>query len=563
MAKAKIKSAGKNESLTQVISLIEKGKSFILEAGAGSGKTWALVESIKYVLGNYANLLRKNNQQIVCITYTNVAADEIKDRIENNSLVAVSTIHDFLWGVIKNYQNELKQEIIEYNKSESRKPIENLEDELKKIRVKYSQYGRNFEKGKITHDDVISISKKFFGKYDKILKIVTAKYPFIFIDEYQDTQPETVDLLLNNLLENNGEDVVIGFFGDSMQKIYNQGVGKIKNDKLQTVTKPENFRCSKKVIELLNKIRPTLKQHAAGDNLDGEINFFHCNNSFSKDDDYKKVIKTLKKNHGWDFNSAKTKVLMLTHKGIANKLDYPNLLNTYNMLPFGRDRLYGRDEPFSKLLIDKIEKLLLLYQEKRYGEFINLLGVDGFKIKKHVDKKHLKKHIDELIKLRKEKTIKEVIEYIFNNELIKKPIRISEFEDVIQQKKPEDDDGKIEKKKEFYNSLMQIQYQEVVNLNGYIQESTPFSTKHGIKGAEYENVLVVIDDTSWNQYKFNDVFSNNQTNQNRLERTLNLFYVCCSRAKDKLAILSLSDMDGDAMNTINSWFDQKNVFEII
>ena len=95
MAKAKIKSAGKNESLTQVISLIEKGKSFILEAGAGSGKTWALVESIKYVLGNYANLLRKNNQQIVCITYTNVAADEIKDRIENNSLVAVSTIHDF------------------------------------------------------------------------------------------------------------------------------------------------------------------------------------------------------------------------------------------------------------------------------------------------------------------------------------------------------------------------------------------------------------------------------------------------------------------------------------
>jgi len=87
-----------------------------------------------------------------------------------------------------------------------------------------------------------------------------------------------------------------------------------------------------------------------------------------------KSNKTLEENHGWNFDSAKTKVLMLTHKGIANKLDYPNLLDTYNMLPFGRDRLYGRDEPFSELLIDKIEKLLLLYQEKRYGEFINLLG---------------------------------------------------------------------------------------------------------------------------------------------------------------------------------------------
>lgn len=561
MVKGKIKSVEKNKSLIKIISLIKKHKSFILEAGAGSGKTWTLIESIKYVIGSYSNSLLKNNQQIVCITYTNVAANEIKDRIDNNSLVIVSTIHDFLWGIIKNYQSELKKEIVEYNKSKSREPVEDLENILKHIKVKYSQYGKNFETGKITHDDVIRISKNIFCKYSKILKIVTDKYPFIFVDEYQDTQPETVDLLLNNLLKNNNKNLVIGFFGDSMQKIYSQGVGKIENDQLEIVTKLENFRCSKKVIELLNKIRPTLKQCATGDNLDGGIVFFHCDTGSNKDDFYKKVIKILKEKHKWDFDSTKTKILMLTHKGIANRLDYPNILNAYSNLSFGRDKLYKRDEPFSELLIDKIEKLLFLYKEKKYGRLINLLGDDGFEINKHADKEYLQTRIEKLIKIRKGKNIEEVMKYIFNTKLLKKSNKIFEFENLIKQNQLLENE-KTRKEKIFYNSLMQIQYQEVINLNSYIQNYTPFSTKHGVKGSEYENVLVVIDDTLWSQYSFNDYFGNNKSNQIRFEKTRNLFYVCCSRSKDKLAILSLSGMDDNASNTRNSWFGQKNILQV-
>ena len=93
--------------------------------------------------------------------------------------------------------------------------------------------------------------------------------------------------------------------------------------------------------------------------------------------------------------------------------------------------------------------------------------------------------------------------------------------------------------------------------------STPYSTKHGVKGDEYDNVLVVIDDYSWNQYKFNDVFANNRTNIGRFDRTLNLLYVCCSRAKSNLVILSLSDMDNKAIGTINNWFGTENVYDIL
>jgi len=112
MAK-RLKEDKKDNSLKEIFSLIDKKKSFVLEAGAGSGKTWTLIESIKYVLKNKAEELKKNNQKIICITYTNVAADEIKNRIENNSLVSISTIHDFLWNLIKDYQYELKEEIVE------------------------------------------------------------------------------------------------------------------------------------------------------------------------------------------------------------------------------------------------------------------------------------------------------------------------------------------------------------------------------------------------------------------------------------------------------------------
>lgn len=185
---------------------------------------------------------------------------------------------------------------------------------------------------------------------------------------------------------------------------------------------------------------------------------------------------------------------------------------------------------------------------KKYGEFIKLLGISDYKIYKHDDKKIINELVNKLILLRKNKTIKEVLDFAFDNNLLVKPIKMIEFIEKL------DDDGN-ENKKLFYESLMNLKYEEFISLYKYIEESTPFSTKHGVKGAEFENVLVVIDDSSWNQYKFNDVFANNTANQNRFNRSKNLLYVCCSRAKNNLVILSLSSMDYPAMTTINSWFN--------
>lgn len=554
-----------NQSLESVKTCINTGKSFILEAGAGSGKTWTLIECIKYILETNSVNLEKANQQIACITYTNVAKDEIIERTDHNPLVLVLTIHEFLWFVMKNYQKELKTEILEYNEVDKKKHVEDLELKIEDKTIEYSQYGRKFEKGKITHEDVLHFSSVLFNKFSKISTIVANKFPFLFLDEYQDTELRTIELFIDKLLAENKAKFVMGFFGDSMQTIYNNRVGKIPQKYIDTgvltlITKNENYRCSKRVIELLGKIRPHLLQTPSGKNLDGEISFIHCNNNIANtEQNYSKTLDYLRHKKGWEIEIS-SKILLLTHRGIASKLGYENLLAVYDSLDFGRDRLFNKEELFSNFILTKIESLVRFYSEKNYRDFIKQLGIDGFKMNSHDDKKVIQSTMNSLIELRKDKPVGEVLKYVFENNLVTKPIRIDEFEIEIAKAELDEEDAK---KKRFYDALMKIQYSEFILVNNYIENFTPYATKHGVKGAEYENVLVVIDDNSWNQYKFNDVFANNRANQGRYDRTLNLLYVCCSRAENNLTILSLSSIDIKAMQTISHWFGEKNVYDVL
>ena len=545
-----------NPSLENVCKCLDESKSFLVEAGAGSGKTWTLIESLRHLLRTKEIQFSNRNQQIVCITYTNVAKNEIHERISRHELVLVATIHEFLWSVIKNFQIELKEVILESGDFGKDITKAQVEAAFLTQTIEYSQYGRSLLNGYITHDDVIRYSCDIFSKYKKITKIVSKKYPVIFIDEYQDTEERVVKLLLDDLLDSQPETIIIGFFGDSMQKIYNQGIGSINNDRLYKITKNENYRCSKAVIELLNLIRPNLQQVPSGENLDGEIYFINSNNMPNDPSNLNKVISYLKENKKWKVDSENLKVLMLTHKGIATQLDYLDLLNVFSARSaFGRDQLYSKEDRFSDFLFNGIEKICSTYELKDYSTFIGLIGKEKCALKFHSNKEHIKRLIDGLIVVREQKTIQDVLNYIYENEILQKPKKIQDFE---EQNLIDSEDESIKKNKIFYTNLMKIPYQQVIKLGKFIEEETPFSTKHGVKGSEYQNVLVVIDDTSWNQYSFNSVFSGTTT-KSQYQRSLNLFYVCCSRAKDKLAVLSLSKVEESGLENIKTWFGENNL----
>ena len=87
----------------KIFSCIDDEKSFIFNAGAGAGKTYSLIKSLKYLISTKGEFLKYHNNNVICITYTNVATEEIRQRLGNSRLVLVSTIHERMWDIIQSY----------------------------------------------------------------------------------------------------------------------------------------------------------------------------------------------------------------------------------------------------------------------------------------------------------------------------------------------------------------------------------------------------------------------------------------------------------------------------
>lgn len=584
---------------------IENKESYVLEAGAGSGKTYTLIQTINYLIETKAASLQRENKKIVCITYTNVAKNEIIERLENNPLLIVSTIHDFLWGCIKLYNKQLLIELDKLNalmhKAKPEKYSLGLLDRIHEVTYDDSGF-RDFENGNLHHDDVISISNQMFQNYPLLTKIISQKYPYILIDEYQDTATETIDAIINGLLEKNRSKVLLGFYGDSYQKIYNDGVGTLQpfvdSGTLALVTKPENYRSSVKVIELLNNVRENIVQIIPEnkEQVSGSVTFINCTNYPApppkgirdyessllpqKDSNFKKIISDLE-DDGWCFSeNHNDKILIIANSKVAQRGNFGELYKVYNKryTVVVKEKLLKREDPFSSYFtgtLDKktskeretgIEHLVSFWQKKEYNKVFRFLNKNGgFKfLAKHADKTKIEEKLTRLIELRSSGTVKDVFDYCITNDISVLPKRIKRIQDQIAEsiEKIEDDilKRRTEKNIDFYNSLMKLPYSEFINVFKYIQNQTAFSTKHGTKGEEYRNVLVVIDDTSWkSEYNFENFFNDTEVKPERKLRTKNLFYVSCSRAKENLVVLALSQMGKNAMTTINGWFGSDNI----
>jgi DNA helicase II / ATP-dependent DNA helicase PcrA len=68
---------------------LDAPNSFFLFAGAGSGKTWSLVEALKHVKKTYGARLSLSGRRVAVITYTNAACGEIDRRVESSPLFTV------------------------------------------------------------------------------------------------------------------------------------------------------------------------------------------------------------------------------------------------------------------------------------------------------------------------------------------------------------------------------------------------------------------------------------------------------------------------------------------
>jgi DNA helicase II / ATP-dependent DNA helicase PcrA len=601
----------------EIKACIESQSSFVLEAGAGSGKTFTLIQTLSYILEKSGANLKFNNRSIVCITYTNVAKNEIIERIEHNPNVIVLTVHEFLWSNIGNYQKQLVEELDILNEEmcliKPDKFQANLVTRTNLEEVIYDDSGyRDFERGSLHHDDVITIASRLFFKHEVLTTILADKYPYIFIDEYQDTAPEAVAALIEALLKRHSDKVLLGFYGDSHQKIYDGGVGDLEkyvdSKNLVLITKEENYRSSKNVIYLLNNVRNNIQQTAPEGKsmISGSAIFINCDNYPSKGkqkvSDYEQLLKPIKNNNydlvvsnleksGWNFGEkSKDKVLIITNSRVSERAGFGNLYRHFvTRYTLGaNDQLLKRDHALVRFFcgsVDKkssterkngIEHLITYWNSNDYSSIVSYFNKYGglgininnhFRLRKHDDKRRIAEMLSTLNNLREHGTVKDVFDFAFKNKIVLLQDGLSKYvtrlQEGIKPEMSEQEQVRLEKDLQLFNSVMALQYVEFAKLFKHTQSQTVFSTKHSTKGDQFRNVLVVLDDTSWKQeYNFEKFITNTDDIEKRLLRTRNLFYVSCSRAVENLVVLSLSEMSNDAMNIIINWFDVQNTISV-
>jgi DNA helicase-2/ATP-dependent DNA helicase PcrA len=464
-----------NKVMYEIKKCIDDKQNFLLSGGAGSGKTYTLVKTIEYIREKHPL------SGIACITFTEAATDEIKNRMPFEN-IRVSTIHKFLWSMIKNYQKPLRETILALIEQENNKEktgikfngkikeedgTENTIDfeELKSRwtkkppKIEYKEYTRIY-KGIFSHDDLLKIAEYMFNKYPLLCKITCDKFKYILVDEYQDTSPKVINIFLESIskLDENHK-ACVGFYGDKMQAIYDdsqngKGVGNI--DKYLTnsrgcvkeILKKDNYRCSIKVIKLINKIRnDNIKQEPAhrdkNDNIDnkqGNVKFLYSNTEI----DYDNLIEHCVFQN-WDFsNSLETKVLFLTHRVAAKHSNFIEILDSYKeplvdengefetykkdsgenkkgdrKFKDRKDRLIKEEylDTLAKHML-KIGEILYDFENKNYNKIIRIIKDNGGKINSHQDKVNIYNILSDYIKENSEKTIENVIDDFNENKIL-------------------------------------------------------------------------------------------------------------------------------------------------
>jgi DNA helicase-2/ATP-dependent DNA helicase PcrA len=556
-------------ALDEMFECIRARQNFRLEAGAGAGKTYSLVKALKLIIDERGSILQRRCQQVACITYTNVATDEITSRTDGHPAVRASTIHAFCWDLIKSFQPHLRAKVSEID-AWSEKLEEAGGVGARKIDYELGYRHVNDTHLLLHHDDVLTLAVALMEQR-KFRHIFSTRFPILFIDEYQDTNAGFANSILQHFITPR-VGPLIGLFGDSWQKIYPDGSGLIEQENLKQIGKRANFRSVKNIVDVLNSMRPDLPQEVENPDATGSVVVYYSNawvgtrqgGSHWKGDlpteDAHRFLEGLRQrlsDEGWDFAPNKTKILMLTHKVLAAEQNYAQIASAFRY----NDSFIKKEDPHIAFLVDTVEPACAAFQEGRYGEMFATIDTRSDYVRSLEDKRTWARGMHSLIELRETGTIGEVLDLLKATRRPRLPDTVQRTETELASASPED----LEESRTLrqISKLREIPYRELISLALFVNDHTPFSTKHGVKGAEFENVLVVLG-RGWNKYNWNQFLEwfPNRFPANKVdsyERNRNLFYVVCSRPKKRLALLFTQELSEPALDTLRSWFGEENV----
>lgn len=651
-----------NDILESVCRCVDRNESFLYDTGAGAGKTYALKETLIYILKKYGKNLKQLNQNILCITYTNVAVNEIKERLGNTSIVLVSTIHERIWDIIKRFQNELRL----IHKGKLQDEIEDINDFLKyDDKAKWyrdvdsssfndilfnhiEEYYANYEKGAaefrtnfiqqyfcslnlnvsnisnfkstvgkliykqkyeeillkmdqltnkkivydpkynrdklekliISHDTLLDYAFQLIRDHEKLQKILADKYPFIFVDEYQDTNEKIVKLI--NLIKDQskkiGKPVCVGFFGDSKQNIYDDGIGSKIYELVEEYCKIENNfnrRSCSEIVNYANKIRnDSISQISIFEN-------FHADNcKFFNDILNDNTIETIK--HDWDISvDNKLHCFVLKNEIVAEKNSFRSVYDAFstctNFEQLGTE-LLSEDE-FKLGEIELLFKRIIAFRRNSLNpkslvyNFVDLKPKDENKDKDKYTIGYIRNIINKIKDVNGDilsnyfksffETFKEdenIIKHVLKDSTIKNFEDIKTKIAIVLFKNDENPNLDI---------FLSLKMDELDNWYKYItrdfeDKDIIYQTIHSSKGLQYDNVVIMLEDNFAKDRKYFLRFFENYDCENELDdenkrkysKAQNLLYVGFTRAIKNLFVFYKYDQTNQKLkNNINTIFE--------
>lgn len=549
--------------------LIPTENHFRVSAGPGAGKTHWLVNHINNVLHTSERLGK--SRKIACITYTNIAVETILSRLGMSAgQVEVSTIHSFLYNhIVKPYISAIGPEfdvdvqkidghddvvLSNYNflydwKGRTRQQrirsdgqlVEAIRaarwrfDDTGKLIIRpdyprrvdgypiannsYAEYKKMaWQKGVIHHDDVLFFSYQLLMKTPFILRVLRAKFPYFFVDEFQDTNP-----IQTSILEQIGQDeTIIGIIGDKAQSIFGfQGAApeqfsSFALPNMIDYQMPGNRRSTNQIIDLLNATRSDIQQVKTQDR-EGEKPVIIIGDKVG-------VLRNIQEICDDDVCSlSRDNITSNAMKASLSKNIPPSdLLLSLAGIDSNSDR--------RKLIIACI-KAMELARQSHFKEAIKELE------RRFRDNGDKNKSRGEALKH---------LSFLLRNYAKIKHVSLLDFHAFIKDNvKPVSDlrSGAI---RTFYESHT---YQQLAVCVKIAEDGSLHRTIHKAKGAGFNNVLLVLKDDQDLDFLFNPDLDNKE------EHRIN--YVAISRAKKRLFITlpSLSVATRTALEPLSSLFE--------
>ncbi|WP_433924039.1 UvrD-helicase domain-containing protein [Vreelandella sp. 21] len=583
---------------------IGSGKSFITFAGAGSGKTYSLKEALDFLKDHYCADFSRQGKKIAVVTFTNNAADEIKDRVEQNTIFAVSTIHSFCWAAIAGFNEDIRKWYLETIPSD----LERVQDEERRGRVGkasearkrtiirltekmewlaeprsfiYDPNGVNSSKNSLSHADVLKIFSHFLTTKPMMKEVIVNKFPFIFIDESQDTNVDVVNAFFD-LKDTKSDKVVIGLFGDTMQRIFGGGeveLGKAKPSSWRTFNKEMNHRSARRIVGLGNQIRSEddgRNQYAKDGSEEGFVRYFLLpHDDLVKQDVEEKIRKTMAEvtgDVGWtDTESEETAILLLEHKMASRRLGFDELWEKLSESPKIKDRISEGDNAELNFFSGIVSPLADASREERRADLMSILRenksplLEASLLNDNKDDPlspaRAAEHAFRGVVSSNEVSFREVLEVLAEHNLLRIPEKLQSFvsssgENDVEEEPEEESDEKDDSEISAWAEALETDFLQIRNYKDYADGNSIFRTHQGVKGNEFERVMVVMDDNeaggflfSYEQYFGAKEIS--KASQRKLDageeigldRTRRLFYVTSTRAKSSLAhVIYTSDV---------------------